>query len=225
MHSNPGLYIVIAFLVFIAALLVMRVLYWPAFLWGKKKNISYDTSLLLAMYSEMAKLNKLASGEVDGTPYSVMEVISTLPERDPSNSINAQPTAYIYIFELGFHTEAHILGFGKSINAESIADKLQMMSYNVEKVSLEGDFDSYFSVYCAPEQQIKTRTIFSPDNMEIFADYVKNYSWEVIGNRLYVVGGLSLSVTEGVIKDTNDFIKDIRPIISETPKVITTSTV
>ncbi|MDB5182805.1 MAG: hypothetical protein JWO47_589 [Candidatus Saccharibacteria bacterium] len=177
--------------------------------------MTYDTSLLLNIYEDPGKRKTtvIADGTVGQTHYRILEGTSI-------NTEYPEPVNYMYTFDLGFNSEAHLIGFDKAHELNSMDGRAVMLQYNMETVSLEGDFDNYFKMFCEEGQQVRARYIFSPDNMEIFIDFLNKYTWEIIGNRMYVTGKLLYSTETGIIKDTNDFIKDIRPLVVNVPNVI-----
>lgn len=55
----------------------------------------------------------------------------------------------------------------------------------VSKLSLEGDFDRYFTLYAPRKYDTDARVIFSPDVMSALIRDAKHYDMEIIGDRMY----------------------------------------
>jgi hypothetical protein len=54
------------------------------------------------------------------------------------------------------------------------------------KISLEGDFNDYFTLYGNQNNEIEARQVFTPDTMALMEDNSKHYSVEFGGNRVYI---------------------------------------
>lgn len=55
-----------------------------------------------------------------------------------------------------------------------------------EKLSLEGDFNKYFTLYVSPGCQVEALEIFTPDIMEKLIDLSQKFSLEFVGDKLYI---------------------------------------
>ncbi|MFI5271295.1 MAG: hypothetical protein ACHQT9_04620, partial [Candidatus Saccharimonadales bacterium] len=53
-------------------------------------------------------------------------------------------------------------------------------------ISLEGDFNDYFTLYANQNNEIEAREVFTPDTMALMEDNSKHYSVEFGGNRVYI---------------------------------------
>lgn len=64
-----------------------------------------------------------------------------------------------------------------------------------QRMSLEGDFDKYFSVYAPKGYERDALYVFTPDVMQVLADQGKDFDMEIVGNELFVfrVGKLNLA--------------------------------
>lgn len=71
-----------------------------------------------------------------------------------------------------------------------------------QKMSLEGQFDRYFSLYAPKEYEQEALYVFTPDLMALLIDNVNDYDAEVVGNQLfiYVKDGLRLDSSAVVRK-------------------------
>jgi Zn-finger nucleic acid-binding protein len=114
----------------------------------------------------------------------------------------------IYRVELPFSTKVHLLSIPKT---EGV---IQLVPDNgnslLEKVNLEGDFSSYFSIFAERNQQVDARYILDPKAMLFTIDFCKSHNWELINNELYFLQ--STSTTTG---DPTDMFNDILPFIEE----------
>lgn len=57
----------------------------------------------------------------------------------------------------------------------------------LKKLSLEGDFHKYFTLYCKPGEEIEALQIFTPDIMHEFIEKSKIFDLEFVGDRIYIV--------------------------------------
>jgi hypothetical protein len=205
-NSKFDIFFIPALLLFGVGIMLMKYLSWPPFLFGGKKSFNTSDSLLLLLLTTHGVSHvKIADKTINGIHYTVYEDIKT--SKDRLGVETSMQLGYSYIFELSTSINTHFIGLNKSNKILNIDGRIATNKYEVERVILEGNFDQYFTVYCAAGKQVTARYILSPDNMQIFVDYFKSYSWEILGSKLYVVGAnLELSTEKGVIKDSIVFI-------------------
>ena len=55
-----------------------------------------------------------------------------------------------------------------------------------QKLSLEGDFDSHFTLYAPDDYKEDALCVFTPDLMSLFIDESDSFDAEVVGNQLYI---------------------------------------
>ncbi|MBI3889406.1 hypothetical protein HY312_02430 [Candidatus Saccharibacteria bacterium] len=87
---------------------------------------------------------------------------------------------------------------------------------NEQKLSLEGDFDSYFTLYAPAQYKRDALYLFTPDVMAKLIDHGKSYDIEVIDNVLYLYSATALTLESGeslrtileIIDVIGDEIKD-----------------
>ncbi len=53
-------------------------------------------------------------------------------------------------------------------------------------ISLEGNFNEYFTLYAPSEMSVEALEVFSPDTMELMEDESRHYTVEFAGNRVYI---------------------------------------
>ena len=70
---------------------------------------------------------------------------------------------------------------------------------DVERVSLEGDFNNYFKLYIAKGHQVEAREIFQPDVMQDFITSFQKLGFEIYGNKVYVI-------RNGILSKKADFL-------------------
>lgn len=68
---------------------------------------------------------------------------------------------------------------------------------NEQKLSLEGDFDSYFTLYAPAQYKRDALYLFTPDVMAKFIDHGKSYDIEVIDDVLYMYSATVVRLESG----------------------------
>ena len=71
------------------------------------------------------------------------------------------------------------------LNARSNWINADAMSYKVQKLKLEGDFDQFFETYAPPEYQIDALQLLTPDVMQALKEVAAAYDFELVGDYLY----------------------------------------
>lgn len=121
------------------------------------------------------------------------------------------------IFEimLSKKSQAHMLAYSNE-NRQSRIEKEEMLTSDMQKVVLEGDFPSYFNVYCSKNDQVDLLTILEPATMQFIKDFCKNYDIEIYHSSLYMVdyagGGAPDDTT--ITEDALKIAKVVNPKIS-----------
>jgi hypothetical protein len=82
------------------------------------------------------------------------------------------------------NTKLHLLAFGK-LGETSLA-YTQNISSDLQKIVLEGDFPSYFNIYCTKGRQNEVLRILEPVTMQYLAKFCKSYELELYNEVLYV---------------------------------------
>jgi len=65
-------------------------------------------------------------------------------------------------------------------------------------LSLEGDFDKYFTLYCPKGYEQDALYVFSPDLMQMFINETANYDAEIIDDQLFIYQNSSFNFTDPV---------------------------
>jgi hypothetical protein len=66
------------------------------------------------------------------------------------------------------------------------------------KVSLEGDFNKYFTLYAPQGNEVEALEVFSPDTMTLMEDESRHYTVEFAGNRIYIYANSFVSKTDNL---------------------------
>lgn len=94
--------------------------------------------------------------------------------------------------------------FGKLSNLQSFA------SHN-QTVSLEGDFDQYFTLYAPENYQTDARYIFTPNVMQTMIDSASQYDVEIIDNNLYLYSDTPFTHSdESILRGLLETIEQLR---------------
>lgn len=65
-----------------------------------------------------------------------------------------------------------------------------------QKLSLEGDFDSYFTLYAPKEYETDALYVFTPDVMQAIIDAAQDYDCEVIDDNFYLYSSYPISIKD-----------------------------
>jgi len=88
--------------------------------------------------------------------------------------------------------------------------------FNLKKLSLEGDFYKYFTLYCVPGEEIETLQIFTPDVMQDLIEKSPKYDLEFIGDRIYIISPASLKTrtkTMAMLNFAHHLISKLKKIL------------
>ncbi len=134
----------------------------------------------------------------NGTPY--MYLVGDISGTD------LREVKGIYAFSLPFKTELHLVGI-----PQGEVGKAWGAGVNMEPVVLEGNYQSYFSLYAEGGQQSLTRYHLDPQAMVFSIDFCKNYHWEIVNNALYFLDEELLPSLDVA----DEFIRLIKPAFSQ----------
>ncbi|MBP9820725.1 zf-TFIIB domain-containing protein [Candidatus Saccharibacteria bacterium] len=166
-------------------------------------------SQILAYYTMGYDLLPLHNGYINNLFYSVMLTVTHKNNDSPSYSV---PNTIIYSLDLPFMSNAHIVGISKKWQSSLPHFAEYVIGSGFQKISLEGDFDNYFSLYAPESQQTQVRYVFDPAAMEYVVDYCQNYFWEIYNDTIYFAIEPNNKDAD-VINNSIDFIKQIKPAI------------
>lgn len=80
----------------------------------------------------------------------------------------------------------HMVLDGKANNLFGIITGMSDSFDRSQKLSLEGDFDKYFTLYAPKEYERDALYVFTPDVMQILIEEGKRYDMEIVDNELFV---------------------------------------
>ncbi len=81
-----------------------------------------------------------------------------------------------------------------SIFGLSISD-LPLEFNKDQKLSLEGDFDSHFTLYAPKEYERDALYVFTPDLMQLFIDESHNFDAEIVDNKIFIYSNTQFDLT------------------------------
>lgn len=216
---NPLFFVyVILFLVILAYTKPMITKRLKSWLRHRRHYLDNKSPLLLAFYTYGNEVSSMSNGEIG--PVSYRTYFATR-DRKASKTYATETKmsgiwAVVYMLELDFNTQAHIVGLGKSARAESANLQQFFQQYKMERVELEGDFGKYFDLFAADGQQTTARYLFDPAAMEAYIDYCRHNFWEIVGDKMYIVSGEQHSDFIPVLKNAQKFVDRIRPALIRT---------
>ena len=124
-------------------------------------------------------------------------------------------SATMFSVYLPFKTKVHLLGITKRDDMSQF--RIDKVNSVMEPVSLEGDYDKYFTLYAEKNTQMEARYVLDPKAMAFTIDFCKSHSWEIRESELYFVQedvpnlkGDDTSMWD----DINQFIKEIKPAVT-----------
>lgn len=82
----------------------------------------------------------------------------------------------------------HMVLDGRANNSKFLGEvsNLSIGFDKTQRLSLEGDFDKYFTLYAPKKYEADALYVFTPDLMALFIDEVHKFDAEIIDSRLYI---------------------------------------
>jgi len=150
--------------ILLAVLFVVRMIF--------RRTSSVDDGPLLASAGMLGSgdLQSMAQGTIEGFAY---------------NLLTNDSGRVMFLIQLGHNSWSHIIAYGDKSQSFDIV-LARVPKKWLEPAVLEGDFPDYFHLYCNPEAQDTVREIFTPDVMELFADFCRAYDFELFHDELYI---------------------------------------
>jgi hypothetical protein len=65
-----------------------------------------------------------------------------------------------------------------------------------QRLSLEGDFDKYFTLYCPKEYETDALYVFTPDLMALLVDQSQQFDVEIVDDWMFVYSTKKLNLTD-----------------------------
>ena len=89
----------------------------------------------------------------------------------------------------------HMVLDGKANNLFGIITGLSDSFDRSQKLSLEGDFDNYFTLYAPKEYERDALYVFTPDVMRVLVEEGQRFDMEIVDNYLYVYSNVRFDLT------------------------------
>lgn len=89
----------------------------------------------------------------------------------------------------------HMLLDAKDNNFMGMFSNLPTTFRNNQSLSLEGDFNNFFTLYAPKEYETDALYIFTPDVMRVVIENAKTYDIEIIDNKVYLYTAQHLNLT------------------------------
>jgi len=109
----------------------------------------------------------------------------------------------------------HMVLDGKANNLFGIITGLSDSFDRSQKLSLEGDFDNYFTLYAPKEYERDALYVFTPDVMRVLIEEGQRFDMEIVDNYLYVYSNARFDLTSpdrlaSLVKIVNTVGSEIR---------------
>lgn len=166
---------------------------------AKANNLSFELSLSHPGYSGMifniGGLRKAENILRSATHKPIFEIANytyTITRSSGSGKNSHSDTTYYrygYIMIQLNKKLPHIVLDSKSNNASLFGANLSNLPASFDKnqtLSLEGDFDKYFTLYAPKEYEQDALYIFSPDLMAMFIDQSNQFDAEIVDDKLFI---------------------------------------
>ncbi len=208
--SSSGSILDLGYYVFLAIWIIIGGMY-AAY---RRKNRSPelpDSPILLAYYTDGTKLDVVKEGTFVDLRYSAIIAANFF-------SLDGSPqAALLYRVELPFATSIHLVGIPKKTGAAQL-NPTHGKSI-MERADLEGNYSSYFNLFCEKGMQQNTRYVLDPKAMLFTLDFCQSQNWEIVGNELYFVMASEMkhdpddptNLQDDIVK----FVAEIRPALGK----------
>lgn len=108
---------------------------------------------------------------------------------------------------LKHNSKIHLVALGvKSVGSLPFTENLNS---RLNELILEGDFPSYFKVFCTPGKESEVLQIMEPVTMQYLAEFCKSYQFEIFKDTVYVSKGVNAvdsSDSTTLVQDTKKLI-------------------
>lgn len=175
-----------------------------------RSTITTSSSILLTYYTDLARVIPLDRGVINGLNYQIFNTTA-----DGRRAEDSHDQALLYRVELPYVSNSHLLGI--PMNAGAIQLDPSGSGGVMEKVSLEGDYNSYFTIYADKNMKSETQYILDPKAMVFTVDFCQSHNWEIVGSDLYFVqafGTGSADDNTDMWDDIANFVNEIKPAVS-----------
>lgn len=202
----------------LALFLIFALIYRKFHKNNPKITNSTNRPLILAYYTKNKTIRLIDQGVASDMPYSLFstdDIIDNKPmpyfdSKLRNKKINT-PNVLVYLLDLPFNTNAHIVGVSKNSGIDNAMFNNYLDLSDMEPAQLEGNFNDSFSLYAKRGQGPTNQYIFDPAAMEFVIDYCKNNFWEITNNKMYIACDSDKSGNMLFIKDSLEFVRQIQP--------------
>lgn len=194
-------------------------------------NSSYDASLVIftviLVVIVLTVLARFARARIHGTSRGASALLThytrgrtltpasegKLGDMHYSSYLTSSVNALIVRVELPFAARMHLLNVPKIGDTQAVYP-LGWNNNHLEEVDLEGDYHKYFALYCGQGEQLDARYVLDPLAMVHVIDFCRHFSWEIVGNELYLVQDTAQAAKANpMFTQVLPFIEQIRPAV------------
>lgn len=188
------------FIIILAGIFIIYYIY--QYLYGVKASQTEgaDAPILLSHYTIGGQLACISRGKIVDNDYIVYVADETV----------------IFELDLPFSLDSHLLCYSNQ-DRINLIEKEQMISKNMQRIILEGDFPSYFYVYCDVNNQIPLLQVFEPKNMAYIVDFCKYYDLEFYKDKIYFAKNPDKddkNDSTTMVNDATELVLNIEPKIT-----------
>jgi hypothetical protein len=170
---------------------------------------SSETSAMFSYYSIGHDVLNTGTGTSDGMRYG-MYMTTPVPE---DAEAFVQQSVVIYVLDLPFNTQAHLLGVSSSHSINRLQFETYLASVGMAKVQLDPDFAKDCSIFTGRDHDFQVQYALDPDAIKFVRKYTRTHLWELHDSELYVfVPETSIGDSRFVI-DSHLFVEAIRPAL------------
>jgi len=185
--------------IFAIVLIIALIVVLTRFMRSRMHGTSRGASALLTHYTHGRTLVPVAEGKLDDMHYG--------------SYFTSSVDILIVRVELPFATRLHLLNVPKTGGTQAV-HPLGWKSNHLEEVHLEGDYHKHFALYCAKGEQAEARYVLDPLAMVHVIDFCRHFSWEIVGNELYLVQDTAQAAKASpMFTQVLPFIEQIRPAL------------
>jgi hypothetical protein len=169
-----------------------------------------DTSAIIAFYTAGHNLINAGTGTVDAMHYGMY---LTLPAEKQYGEAFVDGSAVIYVLDLPFNTQVHLLGLSKRYELDRLRFEAFIKTTGLAKTDLEGDFPDHFDIWAGGDQGFQVRYVLDPDAMTFVEKYCSSHFWELHDSELYFVVTDDVIGNPDFITESQQFVAAIRPAL------------
>lgn len=201
--------IVVAFLFFLRYFGITAKL---SSIFNKNDTTTIDTPLIMSFFTKDKELTPLNRGKVNGMRYMLYITNALKGYSEPTMLGN---NALIYVLQLPFNTQAHIVGISNKYNMDSNFLKTYISTNCLEQISLEGSFSDKCKIFAQPGQGPLTQYILDPKAMQFIIDFCADNFWEIAGDELTLIKTEDQKGGINFLDISTRFVQEIRPAIEQ----------